>query len=1155
MGSGASTAACETPGADLRLPASALRFSINQLRALNYYVDSLWEDDQKGRLSTELEGAVEGVVQRIVDGAGQRDPRFRCCHLIALHRGKKMRSKSLEYLVTLDSLPILNSGNEECRLQNGPVGYGKVKLSGREADKWEEFITPTGYLCRDKIIERWVELIARCANARGGGGSRVLCARAAQQAEPYHYCYLERASPQQVGSDRRLAIVEGAAWVMVRVGAGEAEAKLMLGVRVDGCNADAYTTKTSITHPLALLHYTSGQGGYYAVAVGPPSSIVCAERASTWQLWHPALDASIDAHTSDTSTVARISGALNNLVDKMREGVYQGTLRVLSRYMVYCALRRRLDRCTGYPNSAARCCISSHSAHHLLLILDSLLSICENGGTAGYVYPVERGSLVRRGARDAEWESDAACIRSCLQQLHRIEGENIPLSPSESLEAALFCKWEGLNREAKAAVANTATYSRRQLRYLWRVTSELVRCKNMVVYENHSNFRANLIQVTSLHQEPVEDLIHILAIMLDQARDQYLNNIHFKGIKDFDRDLNVYRSKKLNKLKDYYDASSACLIDTVRRDSDLRKEDLKDHHVFMKNLLNWLHKGAKDDKKYLGPVLKPYLEGLFMSSLENSWFLDDFDGKMCASEFEGLKEYCVGVHDGKIEPNLGLLDAAKSYAWAKSMVDFIDRFRRVDFRIVFPTGDGMAISYPVKLPSRREHSSARTLTLSTRHKAEAKLRLANRCVLGAFAAALTSYTKRPKSTRHGSSEEILASVKTGNYWRNTTKPDIIPSSSVQDISKEPFDNLPKVRRRSKRRPTSYGFPEISITNQSDTKTMRRKYHTLKSLVYKEPVESVKEMRQRPRSAGSTVRNKEALSRPSILETLDFINGVRDALCVEESGASDVEDSPWSTEDDWLVGQTAPLNLLAGRCGVQTLHLALGDLVLAMLHRGRFTLLQELCSYLGEGSEGALFALHRLARAARSRSSERAASDWKLPEETLDCETPQRYKVRSPDYASGDEAPPPPPPLPRTVNKEKQVTNRYSDYLPPSRLQRLEQHLSYLESINTNLNQTQNQHYTGIINPVTDIKIPKDKFSVKRSRSLGRSLSTKSLGLEIVRYNVTLGSKTGKKTNDVVTAINGMTGETGLEGKNNFFQRCRTAEVVGDSYKVSKVTID
>lgn len=63
-----------------------------------------------------------------------------------------------------------------------------------------------------------------------------------------------------MNSDRRLAIVEGAAWVMVRVGGGQAEAKLVLGARVEGCSAAAYTTRVPLTHPLALLHYTSAQG-------------------------------------------------------------------------------------------------------------------------------------------------------------------------------------------------------------------------------------------------------------------------------------------------------------------------------------------------------------------------------------------------------------------------------------------------------------------------------------------------------------------------------------------------------------------------------------------------------------------------------------------------------------------------------------------------------------------------------------------------------------------------------------------------------------------------------------------------------------------------------------------------------------------------------
>lgn len=135
-----------------------------------------------------------------------------------------------------------------------------------------------------------------------------------------------------------------------------------------------------------------------------------------------------------------------------------------------------------------------------------------------------------------------------------------------------------------------------------------------------------------------------------------------------------------------------------------------------------------------------------------------------------------------------------------------------------------------------------------------------------------------------------------------------------------------------------------------------------------------------------------------------------------------------------------------------------------------------------------------------------------------------------------------------TNISLQVSHRYSDYLPPSRLQ-LEPTISQL-SLNP-----PKPEYTGVINPIYDIKMPKNKFSVKRSKSLGRSFSSKNLGLEITRYNITLGHKSGKKTNDVVTAITGMTGETGLEPKSNFFQRYSTAEVVGDSYRLSRVTID
>ncbi|XP_064072758.1 uncharacterized protein LOC113395772 [Vanessa tameamea] len=1239
MGSGASELATDVPGSDLHLPSSGLRFSAQQVRSLNSYVDTLYEEDLNGRMSVETECAVESLVQRIVDGAGQRDPRFRCCHLIALHRDKKMRSRSLEYLVTLDSLPILNTVSDECRLQEGPVGYGKIRLTGREADKWSEFLTPTGYLNRDKVVERWVELVARCAQARGGGASRALGARAAGRAAPLAYCYLERVS-HQAAAEHRLAIVEGAACVRVRVGAGRAEAKLVLGARAGGCSAHAYAPRVPLTHPLAPLHYAAAQADFYAAAVAPPPSIVSADRASTWQLWHPILEATLDGHNSPDSSIARVAGALNSMIDKMREGCFQvslgdldshytrplannnvgkglstrthrlrlgegyraacvqGAAQLLSRHAAWCALRRRVERVAA-RGGAERFFLCAHIAHHLLLVLDDLLHLCEHGGVSGFVFAVERAGAARRGARAHSWAGDALALRHALQYLRRLAGEgeceyyevvkilmgeDVPQSPAERLETALCGRWAAAWRARAGPRGAGAAPPAAVLRYLATATQELLACKNMVSYEHHNSFRANLLQATSLHQEHVEDLVHILAIMLDQARDAYLSNLQHSL--SLDKELASYRARKWKKLKDYYDASSACLIDAARADAARRARaphapHAPHAHRLLADVLRWLYRGAKEDKKYLGPVLKPYLNDLYDTALENSWFLEDFEDKKCLGEFEGLKSYCLSVHEGS-DPCVGLLDAAKKFAWAKALVDVLDRYRHFEFRLVFPTGGGQALSHRARLPRR-----ARALTLSRRAKADAKLRLATRCVLAAFNSTLVGRAPSKQISHNGSTEEILTSVRHGNFWRNTTKPDVIPSTSNTNTLDQP-----KVRRRSRRsRPaTSHGFPEITITNQSDTKTLRRKYHTLKSLVYKEPVESIKELRERPRCAGSTVRDKEHLSRPTILETLDFINGVKDSFCVEESGSSEAEESAWAARDECVVWRASPLGGAGARCG-GALHAALGDLAPALLARGAFSnepallstveaircavilleitvvfaavyrahvapqVLQELCA-LTANSEGALFALHRLARAARARSAD-SRRTWRLPDtEESAQEAPQIYRPRPPDYVSGDEAPQPPP-LPRHSN-EKQP-KQHTDFVPQSRLETLQADMDQLQLISSKLSLqslTQNpNHCTGIINPIYDIKMPRDKFTVKRTKSLGRSFSSRNLGIEITRYNLSLGQRNGKRTNDVVTAINGTTGETGLEFRNNFFHKNCVSNVVGDSYRISRVTID
>ncbi|XP_050684537.1 uncharacterized protein LOC126979337 [Leptidea sinapis] len=467
----------------------------------------------------------------------------------------------------------------------------------------------------------------------------------------------------------------------------------------------------------------------------------------------------------------------------------------------------------------------------------------------------------------------------------------------------------------------------------------------------------------------------------------------------------------------------------------------------------------------------------------------------------GLQEYCAGIHEGTVEPCTGLLDAAKRFGWAKALVDFVDRHKFVDFRLVFPTGDGLAVSYPLRLRSQHEPGAARLLTLTRADKEQAKLRLATRCVLHAFHDAFIGKRFQTKEL-HGSTDEILAKVKTGSFWR-TSKPDIIPSPSSEP----------------RRRPaTVYGFPEISITSHSDTKTLRRKYHTLRSLVYKEQVD-VKAMRQRPRSACSTVRSKQSLSRPKLLETLDFITGVKDAFSVEESGASDVEDNCWRVEDEWVTSQVAPLNFITSRSD-RPLHMLLADIVLSLLRRHRFTILQELCCHLGEASEGALFSLHRLARVARARSTDRVSSTWKLPE--METAFQQQYRKRPPDYTSGDEAPKPPP-LPRH-SMTSQIIKRYES--------------PYYDMHNTP---------TGITNPTYDVN-PRHRV-VKRSKSLNRAISITSVDLN----NLTLGFRS-KNTNDVANVLNGHSGAE-FDMRRNYLQKYEGRGGGVDSLRINRIGAD
>ncbi|XP_039297147.1 LOW QUALITY PROTEIN: uncharacterized protein LOC111052556 [Nilaparvata lugens] len=168
----------------LHLPNSKLTFSRDQLNCLNQYfneqLDNRDNDVDLPRTSNdELLSLVERLVQRLLCTVGTLDPRFASMLLINAKPSTNYSKPTsggfrLTYLVRLDRLSSPPTFEEEgrpvcviCEGEGGPQGFAKIRLQGTGCDDWAEFVNNNGYLRRDKIQERFVELLAWAVSAKG----------------------------------------------------------------------------------------------------------------------------------------------------------------------------------------------------------------------------------------------------------------------------------------------------------------------------------------------------------------------------------------------------------------------------------------------------------------------------------------------------------------------------------------------------------------------------------------------------------------------------------------------------------------------------------------------------------------------------------------------------------------------------------------------------------------------------------------------------------------------------------------------------------------------------------------------------------------------------------------------------------------------------
>lgn len=174
---------------------------------------------------------------------------------------------------------------------------------------------------------------------------------------------------------------------------------------------------------------------------------------------------------------------------------------------------------------------------------------------------------------------------------------------------------------------------------------------------------------------------------MDQARDKYIQN----------QINNPNMAKNKSKIKQQYNNYTAKLVELLRKDKELNHFNVEDDLILVKVILKWLYKAIDQNKRYLAPILRPYLHTLFSTSHSTSWHLDSIKQKLNNDELMALGTFCQLVNNEKITPAQGLLDAVdKNWLWAKNMLDIVEKHT---LRVVFISERGQVYRHILSLPS------------------------------------------------------------------------------------------------------------------------------------------------------------------------------------------------------------------------------------------------------------------------------------------------------------------------------------------------------------------------------------------------------------------------------------------------------------------------
>ncbi|XP_052129761.1 uncharacterized protein LOC113218081 isoform X2 [Frankliniella occidentalis] len=461
----------------LTLEHDAIKFTAPQLARADAVLADIIRDDLplQGDVAPGVEAVCERLVQRLLCAVGAADPRFSSKYLVCLDRRTSGESEglTLEYLVRLDALstPALYPGDPAapCRVLEGaaqeavPQGYARLRISPSGMEQWAEFLSPNGFIRRDKVQERFVELLAAAAApvsspaARPSkppvGGVPLPTPAPRGPRGPHSPLQVDESrlcgAPGKVvdaavladllslpadgqlflasGTDRypdprdaRIAIVEGSPWVRLRLGlTRDVLVKLVLGVGVDRWpRGSDLPARVPLTHPDCLLYQHVATTGCFLVASGPPPLLRCDDRPCTWQVWAPGAEAGLLRHFGPRSAVSR---ALRGL-GAVRRAL---ALRAVSRHALRSLLLWRLEDGgldEGDADQHMGRWLPASAPLHVIAVLDRLVCVLRGASERSYLFPSLHllTASARQGAPLSEDAllGDAAALAAFLRRLH-----------------------------------------------------------------------------------------------------------------------------------------------------------------------------------------------------------------------------------------------------------------------------------------------------------------------------------------------------------------------------------------------------------------------------------------------------------------------------------------------------------------------------------------------------------------------------------------------------------------------------------------------------------------------------------------------------------------------------------------------------------------